>query len=243
MPDATALLLAYERLLADLGPPLIAATDPDAMRRRVAACLADAVNVGVLDVDWPDWESGYPGPFDYVWCRDVLDELTETKRDMLWYATRALIDVTKATGRRETIAARDAAGTRVQDYFDARGNDAALAAWTPQTAVNADTVTAGQGQGEGTDRRSVADDDGNRYAALDKLPDAPRTAYLAFSYAEAMNERRLQDRDAWDWLEEHGTDGAGELAGYALPPYDTWARYLRRARNATGEQKYTPRIR
>lgn len=86
-------------------------------------------------------------------------------------------------------------------------------------------------------------DETNRYAALARLPDAPRKAYLSFLCAEAANERRLDDREAWEWLQENGTDvaGAGELDGYDLPEFGTWARYLRRARKATGEQKYTPR--
>lgn len=86
-------------------------------------------------------------------------------------------------------------------------------------------------------------DETNRYAALDKLPDAPRNAYLSFLYAEAKNERRLGDREAWEWLQENGTDGAGaaDLDGYDLPEFGNWARYLRRARKVTGEQKYTPR--
>lgn len=223
MPSsAVAQLRAYESLLAELGKSLINASDPDTMRRRVAACLADAVNVGVLDVDWPGWEPQYPGPFDYCWCRDVLDELTEPKRDLLWYATGALIDVVRATGHESTIAARDVAGQRMRDYFRARGNDAALAAWTPQSAVNVDTAP------------DTAD-------PLDDLRRCHRMAYLAFVYAETQAERTLTDRDAWEWLDDHGADAVAGMGDYELPTLDTWARYLREARRVLDARKNTPR--
>jgi hypothetical protein len=70
-------------------------------------------------------------------------------------------------------------------------------------------------------------------------------AYYAFLYAEAKNEKRLEDIEAYNWLQEHGidpkTETCGELADYQLPAFDTWSRYLRTARKAVGEQKYTPR--
>ena len=85
-------------------------------------------------------------------------------------------------------------------------------------------------------------DPSNRYENLDILQPAHRLAYLSFLYAQAkLNGRRLEDREAHDWLNENGIEDAGELSDYILPDYSTWTRYLRKARNAIGEQKYTPR--
>lgn len=88
------------------------------------------------------------------------------------------------------------------------------------------------------------DDDSDRYAGLAELEPAHQKAYLSFLYAETKTGRRLEDREAWEWLSENGIDETKEgdgLHDYVLPILDTWARYLRQARNATGEQKYTPR--
>lgn len=128
---------------------------------------------------------------------------------------------------------------------------------TAATATPSIDATPGTTQGEGKDGRpqdgiapapgdatgTATNAETNRYAVLAKLPDSPRKAYFSFLYAEAANERRLDDREAWEWLQENGTDiaGAGELDGYDLPEFGTWARYLRRARKKMGEQKYTPR--
>ena len=88
----------------------------------------------------------------------------------------------------------------------------------------------------------ISGSESNRFAILAKLQASHRKAYLSFLYAEAKNERRLQDQDAYDWLTENGIDAeTGELADYSLPQYSNWSRYLRVARNATGEQKYVPR--
>jgi len=77
------------------------------------------------------------------------------------------------------------------------------------------------------------------------LKPSDRKAYLAYQYAETMVGRRLQDREAYDWLEENGIDTSrgdvGELADYELPAFDTWAKQLRNARKPLGEQKYTRR--
>lgn len=94
-----------------------------------------------------------------------------------------------------------------------------------------------------TYRTATNDDEPNRYEALPKLPASHRKAYMSFLYAEAKTERKLQDKDAYDLLKEDGIDveKTNELHDYMLPPFDTWSRYLRRARNATSEQKNTPR--
>jgi hypothetical protein len=68
-------------------------------------------------------------------------------------------------------------------------------------------------------------------------------AYLSFLYAESKKGTRLEDRPAYDWLKEYGIDAddSGKLVDYELPSFLTWTRYLRQARAATGERKYTPR--
>jgi hypothetical protein len=85
-----------------------------------------------------------------------------------------------------------------------------------------------------------------REAAFRKLEPAVRKAYLAFQYVESKAERGLEDRDAYDWLNEDGIDqdkgDLGELAGYAVPDsLETFRRYLGIARKALGENKYTRR--
>ncbi|MDY0165273.1 MAG: hypothetical protein RBS80_01935 [Thermoguttaceae bacterium] len=70
-------------------------------------------------------------------------------------------------------------------------------------------------------------------------------AYYAYKYAETRLGRRQKDREAWEYLREHGIDDekgdAGELAEWRLPSFDTFARNLRTARAYFGERKYTPR--
>lgn len=116
--------------------------------------------------------------------------------------------------------------------------ESAAAARTP--AATAPGPTGGEGKAGAVTRES----DPNRYAALDKLTLACRQAYFAFLYAEAKKERRLEDREAYDWIREYGIDESdtfAELANYTPPAFDTWARYLRKARKATNERKYRPR--
>jgi hypothetical protein len=80
---------------------------------------------------------------------------------------------------------------------------------------------------------------------VQRLEPAVRLAYLTFCYAESKAGKRLEDREAHELLKEDGIPEAagerGELAEYRLPAFDTWARYLRDARNLLGEQKYTRR--
>jgi hypothetical protein len=84
-----------------------------------------------------------------------------------------------------------------------------------------------------------------RQAVLRELQPAVRKAYLAFEYAESKAGKRLEDQEAHGLLKDEGipTDKGdlGELADYELPAFDTWSRQVRMAREALGEQKYTPR--
>jgi len=85
----------------------------------------------------------------------------------------------------------------------------------------------------------------NRYEKLKALRAAQRKAYYSFLYAESKAEKRLEDREAHDLLQEEGIapdeEESGELVDYELPAFDTWSRQVRSARKALGEQKYTPR--
>lgn len=93
-------------------------------------------------------------------------------------------------------------------------------------------------QGEGTGK--------SRAEILQSLSASVRQAYLAYQLAETMNGKRLEDREAYDYIHEHGlpenAGDLGELTGYNLPDsFETWGRYVRKAREALSEQKYTPR--
>lgn len=94
------------------------------------------------------------------------------------------------------------------------------------------TGASEQGEGAGKSRAEI----------LKSLPDCVRQAYMAYQFAETMNGKRLEDREAYDHIKENGLpDNAGdlgELSDYMLPVFDTWARYVRDARLALGEQKY-----
>ena len=79
---------------------------------------------------------------------------------------------------------------------------------------------------------------------IDQLQPAHRRAYLAFQYAAVKLERTpegLRDLEAWDYIDENGVEGAGDLDDYALPLPDTFADYLNRARRMLGEPKKRPR--
>ena len=85
--------------------------------------------------------------------------------------------------------------------------------------------------------------------SLEKCKPSERQAYFSFKLAEAKKQRRLEDREAYDFLEEFldeedwPNDGTKELTDYELPGFETWTRQLRIARAATNERKYTPRTR
>ena len=85
--------------------------------------------------------------------------------------------------------------------------------------------------------------EGGRVEKIRNLRPAARKAYFAFKAAELKAERRLEDQEAFDILKEEGIPEGdqGELTDYQLPDKETWCRYLRLARRALGEQKYTRR--
>lgn len=68
-------------------------------------------------------------------------------------------------------------------------------------------------------------------------------AYLLYQHAEGQTERRLQDREAYDWLNANDWPeglfpGASD---YKLPTFGTWAKYVRVGRNAHGTNKHRSR--
>ncbi len=67
-----------------------------------------------------------------------------------------------------------------------------------------------------------------------RLRPCDRLALNQSEYAQLEDSGLATDRDAYDWLKEcNGVDD--------LRSFETWARYLRRARKALGKQKNLPR--
>ena len=110
-------------------------------------------------------------------------------------------------------------------------------------------LAAKQERSEGTGKtagQSAVTSGAAREAVLRDLKPSVRKAYLAFQYAETMNERRLEDRDAYNWLRDNGIDQGkgdlGELTDYEPRlSFATWGRQVREARGRLGEQKHTRR--
>lgn len=83
---------------------------------------------------------------------------------------------------------------------------------------------------------------GEHSPALDSLKPSERKAWATFKLAETRGQVGKTDREVHDWLDEQDdTQFVGDLFGYSLPPFDTWARYIRTARKAADESKHTPR--
>jgi hypothetical protein len=78
---------------------------------------------------------------------------------------------------------------------------------------------------------------------LDKITkDCWRKAYLAHQYAEMKQDRELNDREAWEYLNEHGIGDDGDnLESYEVPLKHTYGDYMYNARRCLNELKYTPR--
>lgn len=77
-----------------------------------------------------------------------------------------------------------------------------------------------------------------------KPPRRQKLAYYAFKYVETKLGRRVEDREAYEYLQEYGieNENAGELIDYDLPDrFDTWLSYLSAGRKAFDDSKYTPR--
>ena len=98
------------------------------------------------------------------------------------------------------------------------------------------------GEGDGTATKSQTEPTAENVATLGNVV---QLAYWSFKAIETQSGRKLEDHEAYDILIENGlsTDKGklGELADYNPPAFETWARYLRDARKATGESKYAKR--
>jgi hypothetical protein len=68
-----------------------------------------------------------------------------------------------------------------------------------------------------------------------QLSDRFERAYQSYVFAASKIDRRITDKEAYDWLKDYG------LAEYELPPFGTWQRYVREGRKHHGDQKNTPR--
>lgn len=110
-------------------------------------------------------------------------------------------------------------------------------------AVDERTDDEGKATNVGADAQQLSPK--QQKVVLKQLSPAKRKAYFSYQYAESKAGKKLQDNEAWKLLKDQGlsddADDLGELTDYRIPAFDTWSRQLRKARNALGEQKYTPR--
>jgi len=114
------------------------------------------------------------------------------------------------------------------------------------------TPTGKTGEGEGvggagpTASQPATTLSASRKVPLKQLKPAMRKAYWAWQYAESENGRRMEDREAYDWLRENGIDqdkgDFGELTDYEPPEsFETFKRYVVESRRVLNEGKYTRR--
>lgn len=103
---------------------------------------------------------------------------------------------------------------------------------------------AGAGSAPAEGEKAEGIDEQTRQEKIAKLSPTIRKAYLSYEVALLMAEKKdMEDGEAYKLLKEEGIteDGQGELTDYRLPAEGTWRRYLGKARQALGEQKYTRR--
>lgn len=60
-------------------------------------------------------------------------------------------------------------------------------------------------------------------------------AFQAYKVAEKSLSAKCTDKQAYDWLKDNA------IADYDLPAFETWAKYVRKARKYYGDSKNTPR--
>lgn len=73
---------------------------------------------------------------------------------------------------------------------------------------------------------------------LESLTPSVKKAWASWKLAEENHAETPQDRTAYAWLAEQDDElFIGELVGYDLPPFPTWGRYVRKARNAMNANK------
>jgi len=84
----------------------------------------------------------------------------------------------------------------------------------------------------------AGDTEAENPAGLASLTPSIKKAWASWKLAEANHASRPQDREAYDWLNEHSDEKfIGDLVGYELPAFATWCSYVRKGRAATGESK------
>jgi hypothetical protein len=69
-----------------------------------------------------------------------------------------------------------------------------------------------------------------------KIAERYEIAYLSFQYAEEKTGDNLTDKQAYDYLKEHGAEN---IEGFELKDFDTWQRYVRGGRKHHGTPKNT----
>ena len=132
--------------------------------------------------------------------------------------------------------------TRMQAWIDGCGPIAQKMQAEAELMRRAGGAKAGKGEGDGG-----TGSDKTREELLAELQSSDLKAYYTYAWAE----RKLgttTDRQAHQWLmdnvlpdERDSPELATKLAGYKLPPFDNWSRYLRSAGKALGEQKHSGR--
>ena len=95
-----------------------------------------------------------------------------------------------------------------------------------------------EGQDEETFGVQAAENEAEEAVKITLSP-AEEKAYRSWKYAEANmppeDEKIPTDREAYEWLKEHGPDG------YELPAIESWKRYVRAGRRAENCQKNSSR--
>lgn len=76
---------------------------------------------------------------------------------------------------------------------------------------------------------------GSPQGLLSKCSPCELKAYGQYLKAKESDPQIVTDQDAYEWIENRPEDGE------KLPPFDTWVRYVRKARKAAGTQKNKPR--
>ncbi len=75
---------------------------------------------------------------------------------------------------------------------------------------------------------------------------AIQRAWASYDEASKRESQMKTDKEVYEWLKENGCevygDNQDDPTSQRLPSYDTWARYVRKMRAMTEQQKNTPRI-
>jgi len=169
-----------------------------------------------------DWDFYVPLPEDLARVKGVFPNLSDPA-DPSWAQVEAEL---VAAGRSMEELRSMTATTLVRLLAKVRSADDA-AAWNDLQHEKGDAERPSATRG--------SDDD---------LPESVKDArdqYLAA--CEALGNDRPTDREAYEVLERFNAEAHSSKRAepYTLPPFDTWARYLREWRKATGQSKASSR--